>query len=798
MAAPTKPALTRYPSNQILRHEVGHDMVAKGEIDIAKVRQKIKDTFKTDKEVDQIAEYYATAYAMSTSTAEDVEAIWEEVICDSLADMNVFSGSKMWAEAAEHMGMTIPAVQKAVSEGKANQTRGSPDSNVTKQLAEDLADFIPKHLGLRNIGNKSKAEIVDRYIKNLEDDYSRKTMVKSIQESIKGRWDGFKLTSPELISQAEGFIERIESLDKTISGKASRELWYPQLTQNEWNLLNYRLKRELYSEENFIDSSTKWLYAESKGTKVFAIYGIGDGTEATVLYAVGGKTAETLNNRRVEYEQNINRTERNPYKKSLDRIGVQQYKYGDSTNRNGQNVPTTNRGVGPVSTGQQRGYNGGTVSTNSKQVKYSRELTEDKSYAPTFYSQMAKVVDDVKQDKLGANSVVNMLRGKGVKAEEIKWSGIEAFLEGKKSVAKAELQEFIAGSQLEIEELEDDRWEDYSLEGGTNYRDIIFKMPNSSYSNNAMRGHWGGDAKGILAHARIQDFEVDGKKMLFVEEIQSDWHNEGAKEGYKTKLTPQQLKKVEELRKKQEILVEQMRDKLSDDDVEAALEIFEEEKKVYQERLDIEGNQNGIPDAPFKDNYHEYVLKRLIRMAAEEGYDSIGWTTADIQSQRWSDQYAEGYRIEYDQDIPSFLKKYGKKWGATVEKVKHPSLNTTITFFDKNRDVEYDTLGEWRDVVFTDLKEQGANIRNAVFDDQTNEVIVYDRVTGMEYDRAEKRKHEGLVWSMPITDSMKQSVLYEGQPRFSRELDTAYLDAVKSGDMETAQDMVDEAAKKAG
>ena len=140
MAAPTKPALTRYPSNQILRHEVGHDMVAKGEVDIANVRQKIKERFKTDKEVDQIAEYYATAYAMSTSTAEDVEAIWEEVICDSLADMNVFSGSKMWAEAAEHMGMTIPAVQKAVSEGKSNQTRGSPEAEgkASRNIVEDV------------------------------------------------------------------------------------------------------------------------------------------------------------------------------------------------------------------------------------------------------------------------------------------------------------------------------------------------------------------------------------------------------------------------------------------------------------------------------------------------------------------------------------------------------------------------------------------------------------------------------------------------------------------------------------
>ena len=122
----------KFTSNQILRHEVGHDMVAKGEINIDKVRQKIKERFKTEKEVDQVAEYYAEAYHMAFSTQEEVDAIWEEIICDSLADMNVFSGSKTWAEAAEHMGMTIPAVQKAVSEGKANQTRGSPDKSLSK------------------------------------------------------------------------------------------------------------------------------------------------------------------------------------------------------------------------------------------------------------------------------------------------------------------------------------------------------------------------------------------------------------------------------------------------------------------------------------------------------------------------------------------------------------------------------------------------------------------------------------------------------------------------------------------
>ena len=410
----------KFTSNQILRHEVGHDMVAKGEIDIDKVRQKIKERFKTDKEVDQVAEYYAEAYHMAFSTQEEIDAIWEEVICDSLADMNVFSGSKQWAEAAEHMGMTIPAVQKAVSEGKANQTRGAPDKSLSK--SRDTKGGWGKKFGTAQEALNDAIQNIDEKLwnafnKELDSNTTNHPITNAINAVMHDvRQD--KITPMQgamLLSQAykDGGIDGLSKLynhktgnlfDNVLErakqigeGKASKEFWYPQLTQNEWNLLNYRLKRELYSEENFIDSSTKWLYAESKGTKVFAIYGIGDGTEATVLYAVGGKTAETLNNRRVEYEQNINRTERNPYKKSLDRIGVQQYKYGDSTNRNGQNVPTTNRGVGPVSTGQQRGYNGGTVSTNSKQVKYSREIDSsgnELTKEQTEYFKDSKVRDD--------------------------------------------------------------------------------------------------------------------------------------------------------------------------------------------------------------------------------------------------------------------------------------------------------------------------------------------------------------------------------------------------------------------
>ena len=65
--------------------------------------------------------------------------------------------------------------------------------------------------------------------------------------------------------------------------------WRPDLNRSEWNLLNQRPEEEIESSGQYLDESTKWLYADEKGVQVFALYGIGDGTEATPLYAVGGE-----------------------------------------------------------------------------------------------------------------------------------------------------------------------------------------------------------------------------------------------------------------------------------------------------------------------------------------------------------------------------------------------------------------------------------------------------------------------------------------------------------------------------
>ena len=566
---------------------------------------------------------------------------------------------------------------------------------------------------------------------------------------------------------------------------------------------------------------------------------------------------------------------------------------------------------------QEKALLDGTAKENRQHGKASRELdTERVSYAPTFYSHMGKVIDGIKLEKMGAGGVVSYLKGKGVKDEEIKWSGIEAFLEGKKSVSKAELQEFIAGSQLQIEEeigasgwtlvkegenyivkdadgnildtweptqdpedsnlvgwinheagdiastveeireytsdWYDDggaRWSQYRLDGGSNYRELVFKMPNSTYTNDAMRAHWGQDAEGVLAHARIQDMTTsDGRKMLFVEEIQSDWHNEGHQKGYavdseaaqrKEKLDRlyhtlvsrakvfrqraegEQVKTFDEFAKKINHLAEEIGLNLhvdyehfgGDPNEDMVYTIWEDgdidtfenidEFAMYlqhgvesAERAWTYGEERNsvkaIPDAPFRNTYHEYVLKRLLRMAAEEDYDSIGWTPSEVQMGRWNPNrrtnaqmglkdaknpdavaFEDGYRIEYDQDMPKFLRKYGKKWGATVGK----AAIAKETMTGRERILKENELEN----VKRDIERAKQELARKY--DSYEKAVIQRSIDSMEKTVATLEQELSAtlsVWSMDIPDSMKESVLYEGQPKYSRELDLAdYIEESK-------------------
>ena len=101
-------------------HELGHDKIANGEVDINKVRQRLEEIVGKDN-IDAVAEAYIKAYEGTDYT---IDEIWEECICDSLGDMNIFASDEVLSEL---MNLMMPNIKQAVAETTTpNKTRGSP------------------------------------------------------------------------------------------------------------------------------------------------------------------------------------------------------------------------------------------------------------------------------------------------------------------------------------------------------------------------------------------------------------------------------------------------------------------------------------------------------------------------------------------------------------------------------------------------------------------------------------------------------------------------------------------------
>lgn len=135
------------------------------------------------------------------------------------------------------------------------------------------------------------------------------------------------------------------------------------------------------------------------------------------------------------------------------------------------------------------------------------------------------------------------------------------------------------------------------------------------------------DQPNILAHLRVNDrVDVDGKKVLFVEEVQSDWHQAGRKKGYQN---PEVQKQIDDIQSQMNAMAE-IRDPVTNQMVN------EKEWFALGRKKDELAKQIGdVPDAPFKANWYELALKRAIQMAAEGGYDRIAFTTGAQQAARY-------------------------------------------------------------------------------------------------------------------------------------------------------------------
>lgn len=78
------------------------------------------------------------------------------------------------------------------------------------------------------------------------------------------------------------------------------------------------------------------------------------------------------------------------------------------------------------------------------------------------------------------------------------------------------------------------KFKKYTLPGGENYREILYRLPDITDKKTdpfVKEEHF--EEENILVHARLSDrTDQEGNKVLFIEEIQSDWHQEGRDVGY--------------------------------------------------------------------------------------------------------------------------------------------------------------------------------------------------------------------------------------------------------------------------
>ena len=230
--------------------------------------------------------------------------------------------------------------------------------------------------------------------------------------------------------------------------------------------------------------------------------------------------------------------------------------------------------------------------------------------------------------------------------------------------------------------------ERYTTHGLERKRELVIYAPEVSPYDATDDIHFGTDTKGTaLVWVRFgETTDKDGQRVLVIDEIQSNRHQEGRERGYNKPLEPDGIfgvvgsiyvADVEDSPDGSggKIITLEVQDANNPDD-SAFLEVdetgrvtnadsetieFRTVEKMIDKTLEevigkaavreigpldllsprdmfsIHDFQEGtVPPAPFEKNWQELGMKRMIRYAAEHGFDKIAWTSGEQQARRYN------------------------------------------------------------------------------------------------------------------------------------------------------------------
>ena len=155
--------------------------------------------------------------------------------------------------------------------------------------------------------------------------------------------------------------------------------------------------------------------------------------------------------------------------------------------------------------------------------------------------------------------------------------------------------------------------EHQSIDGGTNYREMLIKLPRKPgrFKSRFTHRHWDG-YENVLAHVRMADFINDrGERTLVVLEVQSDWHQIGRKQGYKS--PEERLKR------------------------EAAHDMPSATEQWLEEVLGEPDETEMVEEAPFQKTWPLMAMRQVIDYAVANGYENVAWSTGEQQAELYGE-----------------------------------------------------------------------------------------------------------------------------------------------------------------
>ena len=171
----------------------------------------------------------------------------------------------------------------------------------------------------------------------------------------------------------------------------------------------------------------------------------------------------------------------------------------------------------------------------------------------SFYSPIDRLAQNLPRPKgTGSEFMTELSKMPGYKAQEAEDRGLQALV----NLPKMERAQFLEALKAKApvvpkvisnDGTDDPRYltreerlyggnenqafhEQYTLPGGRNYREILLQHPQGGFKG--VQHHFGGTPN-ILASVRAKDrIGPNGEKILHIEELQSDWHQQGREKGY--------------------------------------------------------------------------------------------------------------------------------------------------------------------------------------------------------------------------------------------------------------------------